>query len=74
MLTQQALRHGPQRLSRLILETLQEAGTEAARQMTGIVQKTMGGTFSVDGLLTGELPEISPGDPDEYLRSKGIRW
>lgn len=73
-LTQQALRHGPERLGQLILRTIHDANARAAQELSAMVQDTAPPGFDLAGLMSGELPEIPPADPDAFMRSKGVRW
>lgn len=66
-LTEDALRHGAQRLGSMIMSTLQEAVADAARQQAGIVQEYVDAPV-LDQVL--ETQSEVTGVPVEELREK----
>ncbi|MGI5166790.1 YbaB/EbfC family nucleoid-associated protein [Spirillospora sp. CA-253888] len=74
VLTQQALRHGPERLGRLITSTVQEAAAIASADLENLLQTATGPTVDFTKIMKGDVPGLPSEDPDAYLRSKGITW
>lgn len=57
-LTQQALRHGPERLAGLILSTTRAATADGARRLAARVQETTEGDIDIVSIVEARLPDI----------------
>jgi hypothetical protein len=57
VLTDRALRHGPQNLSRLLMTTISQAAAEVAQRMAERVQE-IAPSMDVVGMVQSRLPDL----------------
>lgn len=64
VLTEQAMRHGPTRLARLLMRTIGEANAEVARRMAERVKDIVPPNIDVVGMVEARLPDLTDDRPD----------